>query len=54
MKVGDRLLESEIKHSDTMVQFDLNLPKGETEVEAWLVDGDGNEKQAYYVYIRKT
>lgn len=54
LKVGDRLLESEIKHSDTMVQFDLNLPKGETEVEAWLVDGDGNEKQAYYVYIRKT
>lgn len=50
LMVGDQQLEKEINASDVSAVFDIKLPAGETRVEAWLVDAEGNEQNAYYVY----
>jgi arylsulfatase A-like enzyme len=50
LQVGDKKLEKEIVESDVSSVFDIKLPAGETRIEAWLVDAEGNEQNAYYVY----
>lgn len=54
LKVGKQELEKVISKTDVSAVFDLKLPKGNTEIETWLVDANGNEQNAYYTYIRKT
>lgn len=54
LKVGDKMQEKEIGDSDNSAVFNLQLPPGPTTVKAWLIDIDGNEQGAYYIYINKT
>lgn len=53
LRVGDHELKKEINETDVSAVFELKLPAGETIIQAWLVDADGNEQNAYYTYVRK-
>jgi hypothetical protein len=51
--IGKKKLEKTISDSDTSATFDVKLPKGNTNVRAWLVDKKGNKRGAYYIYAKK-
>lgn len=53
LQVGEKYLEKEIDDSKTSAAFNLQLPAGPTTVKAWLIDIDGNEQGAYYIYVKK-
>ena len=52
IKVGNQLKEKEINPSDQLAGFELSLQKGETKIEAWLLDFDWNKQNAYYIYVK--
>ena len=51
LKIGDKKYEKNISLNDTKADFNIELEKGDTEIQAWLIDTLGNEYPAYYVYI---
>lgn len=51
LKIGDMRYEKNINLNDTSADFNIELKKGDTEIQAWLIDTLGNEYPAYYVYI---
>ena len=51
MKIGDETFEKDINLEDTSANFNVKLDKGDTEIQAWLIDEKGNEYPAYYVYV---
>jgi len=52
LRVGDRQVEEEIGPADVNAMFEMQLQPGPTLVRAWLIDTDGREQGAYYVYVR--
>lgn len=53
LKIGENIQEQQIENSDTSAMFNLQLPAGSTTVKAWLIDVEGNEQGAYYIYAKK-
>ena len=51
LKIGDAFFEKDINSTDEQADFNITLDKGDTEVQAWLIDSQGNEHPAYYVYV---
>ncbi|WP_111708982.1 arylsulfatase [Lutibacter citreus] len=54
LEIGEKKLEIKIKDIDNSAVFNVQLPAGPTNVKAWLIDIDGNEQGAYYIYVSKT
>ena len=52
LRVGDRQEEKEIGPADVNAVFEMQLQPGPNMVRAWLIDADGHEQGAYYVYVR--
>ena len=52
LRVGDREEEKEIGPEDVSALFELDLQPGPNKVRAWLIDAEGREQGAYYVYVR--
>jgi hypothetical protein len=50
LRVGDRQVEKDVGPADVRAVFNMELPPGPTAVRAWLLDAEGNEWGAYYVY----
>lgn len=53
LKIGEQVMEKNIGENEASVVFNINLPEGPIDAEAWLIDIDGNEQGAYYIYIKK-
>ncbi|GLR19959.1 arylsulfatase [Portibacter lacus] len=53
LKVGTQIIEKAVEGSEVGAEFIIDLPAGQTEVQAWLIDGEGNEQSAYYAYVKK-
>jgi hypothetical protein len=53
LKVGQKIVEKAITDRDTFAAFSLELPAGNTQVQAWLIDENGKTRGAYYVYAKK-
>ena len=51
LRVGDRQVEKEIAQEDVSALFELDLQPGPNIVRAWLIDANGNQQGAYYVYV---
>jgi hypothetical protein len=51
LRIGNEHFEKYISSKDEQADFDVELSKGYTDVQAWLIDPKGNEHPAYYVYI---
>ncbi len=52
LKINDQVMEKAIDKNDVNALFEMNLEAGEYKIEAWLIDTEGNKKQAYYVYVK--
>jgi arylsulfatase B len=52
LKVGDKVLEKAIGEGDVSAVFEMILAEGKINIEAWLIDSKGREKQAYFVYVK--
>ncbi len=53
LRVGDRVVESQISKGAQESDFELELAAGKSELEARFVMADGSEIGAYYVYVEK-
>jgi len=54
LKVGKLVKEAEVASEETAKVFMVELSAGPTEIETWLLDGDGNPLcGAYFVYVRR-
>ena len=53
LQVGDIDDEQSVGEGDRAVVFRMCLRAGSTRVQTWLVDEDGTERGAYYVYVRR-
>ncbi len=53
LKVGEAVVEKAITDQDIFAWFSLDLPAGDTQVQAWLIDRDDNALGAYYVYVKR-
>jgi len=53
LRIGDKYFEKEINSNDEQASFNIALEKGDTRVQAWLIDTLGNKYPAYYVYINQ-
>jgi hypothetical protein len=51
LKVGDEFFEQDINPADEQANFNITLKKGNTEIQAWLIDSLGYKNPAYYVYV---
>lgn len=51
LRIGEEYFEKYISLKDEQADFVVELSKGDTDVQAWLIDSKGNEHPAYYVYI---
>jgi arylsulfatase A-like enzyme len=51
--IGNECFEREINPWDEQAVFEIELEEGDTEIQAWLVDEQGKEHPAYYVYVNK-
>jgi len=51
LKIGDEYFEKDINPDDEKADFNVTLEKGDTEIQAWLMDSAGNEYPAYYIYV---
>ena len=51
LRVGSEHFEKYISSKDEQADFVVELSKGDTDVQARLIDSKGNEHPAYYVYI---
>ncbi len=53
IKVGNSEQSIPINPSDTSALFTIDLPAGDTRLQTWLMDENGNATGAYYVYVEK-
>lgn len=53
LKIGDVYFEKDINSNDEQAVFNIKLEQGDTEIQAWLIDSQGNEHPAYYVYVNQ-
>ena len=53
MIIDEKLYERSILEGDDSISFIINLKCGETEMEAWFTDIEGENIGAYYMYIEK-
>ena len=53
LKVGDLEEVKVVQEGDQNAIFNLDLAEGEQELRTWLIDNEGVEVGAYYVYIKK-
>ncbi|GAG23716.1 unnamed protein product, partial [marine sediment metagenome] len=53
LRVGNEYFEKEIESNDEQAVFNIELEKGDTEIQAWLTDSQGKEHPAYYVYVNQ-
>jgi arylsulfatase A-like enzyme len=53
LRVGDEYFEKEINAKDEQAVFNIKLEKGDTEIQAWLIDLEGKKYPAYYVYVNQ-
>ncbi|KKL05512.1 hypothetical protein LCGC14_2605300, partial [marine sediment metagenome] len=53
LKVGQEIVEKSIADNDTFTEFSLDLPRGNTQIQAWLINKDQKAQGAYYVYVKK-
>ncbi|TKG97369.1 sulfatase [Puteibacter caeruleilacunae] len=51
LKIGNKYIEQSIDSDATNACFKVKLNKGETDIQAWLIDDQGKKHPAYYVYI---
>ena len=51
MKVGEIEQESEVGPDDKGIIFTAELNSGETLLQSWFVDDQGDDIGAYYVYV---
>ena len=51
LRIGDKQYEKNINSNDMSADFNIELEKGDTEIQVWLVDEHENEYPAYYVYV---
>ena len=54
LDAGNRKVEKTISSSDVNAVFQMRLKAGNDTVRAWLIDRQGNEQGAYYVYVRRS
>ncbi len=52
LRVGKTIVEKAITGKDCFAAFDLKLPVGATDIEAWLVNKAGKAHFVYYVYVK--
>ncbi len=52
LKVGETIVEKAITDHDRYAEFLLDLPAGNTQVQAWLLDQDQNTHGACYVHVQ--
>ena len=53
LKIGNEYFEKDINSTDEQADFNIKIEKGDTEIQAWLIDSKGNEHPAYYVYVNQ-
>ena len=53
VKLGAFEATAEVAPGAERVSFEANLNAGVTELEAWFIDADGEERGAYYVYVTR-
>jgi len=53
LTLSGRATEKPVKKDAASVTFDVDLPKGNVDVEAWLISSDGKRQGAYFVYARQ-
>ncbi|MCY3998799.1 MAG: arylsulfatase [Flavobacteriaceae bacterium] len=53
IKIGNQEISMDVDNSKKSVDFQLSVPKGKTELLAWLELEDGALSSAFYVYIEK-
>ena len=53
LKVGQEVVEKSITDKDTFAEFSLDLSKGNTRIQAWLISKDQKAQGAYYLYVKK-
>jgi arylsulfatase B len=53
LKVGDIDVTQPVTANAKGVVFTVNLTKGETKLQSWLIDDNGGSRGAYYVYVKR-
>jgi hypothetical protein len=53
LKIGNVDLTQPIARDAKAVVFTVNLRKGETRLQSWLVDDKGASRGAYYAYVKR-
>ncbi len=53
LRIGDRIWVQPVGPDQKTVDFDVDLDAGETQVQTYLTDADGQEWGAYYVYVTR-
>jgi|LSQX01.3.fsa_nt_gb hypothetical protein len=53
MSIGGMDAVANVGPDAERVEFEANLKAGVTELEAWFIDADGDERGAYYVYVTR-
>ncbi len=53
ISIGDVEATAEVPAGAERVTFEANLTAGVSELEAWFLDPDGEERGAYYVYVTR-
>jgi hypothetical protein len=53
ISIGGMDAVANVESGAESVTFEANLTAGVTELEAWFIDPDGEERGAYYVYVER-
>jgi hypothetical protein len=52
LHLSDReVLKKEVRGNEQNVEFEVHIPEGDIDLEAWFVLADGTKQGAYFVYI---
>jgi len=54
IRIGNVNLSKKVNPDKSAVVFQVRLPEGKTELQTWFIDGDGTERTAYWVYVKKS
>lgn len=52
IQIGDMVKEKNIDGNKQSVDFEMNLKEGKAFLQTWLIDSEGKERPAYYVYLK--
>ncbi|MCD6354970.1 MAG: hypothetical protein J7L95_05415 [Prolixibacteraceae bacterium] len=53
MKIGDKIIEKPASPDDFYIEFEFNLKSGDTDLQGWLIDNNGQEYTTYFVLVEK-